>query len=49
MNRLIKERYYVTYIVSDNDISADTVIDIMISWVFRLYKLSASIVFDRGP
>ena len=48
INRLIKERYYITYIVSDNDILVDVVIDIIISWVFRLYKLSALIVFDRN-
>ena len=49
VNRLIKERYYITYIVSDNDTSVDAVIDIIISWVFRLYELPASIVFDRDP
>ena len=31
VNYLIKERYYITYIASDNDILVDIVIDIIIS------------------
>ena len=47
VNRLIKERHYITCTASDNDILINIVIDIIISWVFRLHELSTSIVSNR--
>ena len=49
VDRLTKERHYIAYTASDDGTSVDAVIDIMISWVFRLHGLPASIVSDRGP
>ena len=49
VDRLTKERHYVACTASDNGTSVTALIDIMVSWVFRLHGLPASIVSDRGP
>ena len=48
MNRLIKERYYVLCIMKDNSTSIKSIVEMLIRKVFRIYELSALIVFDRG-
>ena len=48
MNRLIKKRYYVLYITKNNNTFIKSIIKMLIKKVFRIYKLSALIIFDRG-
>ena len=45
---LIKERYYILYIVDNKGIFAESIINIFIKYIFRLYKLLTLIIFDRG-
>ena len=49
IDRLIKERHYVLYTTENDDTFVESTIEMLIREVFRLYKLSTSIVFDRGP
>ena len=48
INRLIKERYYVFYIVDDKGIFIKNITNIFIRYIFRLHELPALIIFDRG-
>ena len=48
IDRLIKERYYISYIIDNKGISAESITNIFIRYIFHLYKLSILIIFDRG-
>ena len=48
IDKLIKEKYYISYIIDNKDIFIKSIIDILITYIFHLYKLSISIIFDRG-
>ena len=48
MNRLIKERYYVLCTMKNNDTFIKSTVEMLIRKVFRIYKLLASIMFDRN-
>ena len=47
IDRLIKERYYVSCTTENNDTFIKNTIEMLIKKVLRLYKLSTSIMFDR--
>ena len=47
MNRLIKKRYYISYIAKNNNTSVKSTVEMLIKKVFRIYGLPASIMFDR--
>ena len=47
IDRLIKERYYILYTTKDNNTFIKNTIEMFIKKVFRLYELSASIMFNR--
>ena len=49
VNRLIKERYYILYTITDKGTSAEYTAEILINKVFRLYRLSILIISNRGP
>ena len=48
IDRLIKKRYYVLYIIKNNDTFIENTVEMFIKKVFRLYELLTSIMFDRG-
>ena len=48
IDRFIKKRYYISYIIDNKGSSIKSIIDMFIRYIFRLYKLSILIVFDRG-
>ena len=48
INRLIKKRYYVLYIIKENGTFVKSTMKMLIKKIFRLHELSTSIVFDRG-
>ena len=48
IDKFIKERYYILYIINDKGIFIKSIINILIRYIFHLYKLSISIIFDRG-
>ena len=48
IDRLIKERYYILYIIKNDDIFIESTVEMLIKKVFRLHELSTSIMFDRG-
>ena len=48
VNRLTKERYYVSCIAKEEDISVEVTVEILIREVFRIYDLLASIISNRG-
>ena len=48
MNRLIKERYYVLYMMKNNNIFIKSIIEMLIKKIFYIYELSTLIMFDRG-
>ena len=48
IDKFIKERYYILYIIDNKDIFIENIIDIFIKYVFYLYKLSMLIIFDKG-
>ena len=47
IDKPIKKRYYISYIINNEGTSAESIIDIFIRYIFRLYKLSILIIFDR--
>ena len=47
INRLIKKRYYILYIINDNNIFIENTIEMLIKKIFRIYKLFILIMFDR--
>ena len=47
IDRLIKERDYILYIIENNDTFIESTIVMLIKKIFRLYELSTSIMFDR--
>ena len=48
IDRLIKKRYYVLYIIKNNNTFIKSIIEMLIKKIFRLHELSTSIMFDRG-
>ena len=49
VDRLIKERYYILYTITNKGTSVEYIVEMLINEVFRLYKLSILIVSNRGP
>ena len=49
VDRLIKERYYILYTITNKGTLVEYTAEILINEVFRLYKLSILIVSNRGP
>ena len=47
--RLSKERHYIPCTASDEGTSAESTAMMLIREVFRLHRLPASIISDRGP
>ena len=47
MNKYIKERYYILYFNKNKEISFETIINILIKKIFRLYDLLILIIFNR--
>ena len=47
MNRLIKKRYYVSCTTKNDNTFIKNIIEMLIKKVFRIYKLSTLIMFDR--
>ena len=48
INRLIKERYYISYIAEEDGTTVEIIADILIREVFRLYGLLVLIISNRG-
>ncbi len=48
VDRLSKERHYVTYIDKDNGTSIENTVKILIEHVWKYYRLPTSIVSDQG-
>ena len=48
IDKLIKERHYILYIIDNEKTSIKNIIDIFIKYIFRLYRLSILIIFDRN-
>ena len=48
MNRLIKKRYYILYIIKDNNTFVKSIVKMLIKEIFYIYELLTLIVFDRG-
>ena len=49
MNHFIKKRYYVLCTTKNNNTFIKNIIEMFIKEIFRIYELSASIIFDRDP
>ena len=49
IDRLIKERHYVSCTINDEGTFVKSTVEMLIKKVFRIYELSALIMSDRGP
>ena len=49
IDKLFKERHYVSCRVSEEGTSAEATAQILIQWVFRTHGLSTTITSDSGP
>ena len=47
INTLSKERHYILCSTSDKEISVEVTVNLLVRKMFRIYKLSSSIVLDR--
>ena len=47
MNRLIKKRYYVSYMMKNNNTFIESIIEMLIRKIFYIHELSVLIMFDR--
>ncbi len=45
--KLSKERHYISYIIDDEDITAEKTAEMLIQWVYQTHDLSSFIVSDR--
>ncbi len=46
--RLSKERHYISYIIDDENITAEKTAEMLIQWIYQTYDLSSFIVSDRS-
>ena len=49
IDRLTKERHYVSYIAEADGTSVEATADMLIRWIFCIHGLPALIVSNRGP
>ena len=47
ISTLLKKRHYIFCTTSDEEISIKVIVNLLIKKMFRLYKLSSFIVFNR--
>ena len=47
INKFIKKRHYILYIVIDEDIIMNNIVNIFIREIFRLYNFPIFIILDR--
>ncbi len=47
IDRLSKERHYISCWSDDEEIFAEQTVKLLLTWIFRTHELSRSIVFDR--
>jgi hypothetical protein len=48
INRLFKERYYISYTTKDKRTSAKETTNLFLRWVYRIHNLPNLIISDRG-
>ena len=44
---LLKERHYILYLISDEEISVEVTVNLLVRKMFRIHKLLSFIVLDR--
>ena len=48
INRFTKKRYYVLYIINNNNTFIESTIEMFIKKIFRLYELFVLIILNRN-